>query len=394
MGCDRLLQYCRHHNKLYCYGAGRYGREVCVFLDENSINLDGFIVTTGSKNHVLDVAVYEFENIVIGENDGIIVAVGNRYLEQITSSLKSRGIEDFFLISDELLEQIEEYTKYDKVYPNNKLVNALLYHRIANTEDDFWNISVSQKHFEEQIKWLSENYPIIKSTDDFTKITKPSFVITFDDGYADNYDIAFPILEKYGVPATFFISTGMLDGYTFWWDELYRLSCSHDESFIRQMHSELRKLSHNQRREELMKLDNNSKIDTSDVLCKGMTSEQLVRMAESDDITIGAHTVTHSSLANLTKDEQINEIKGSVSYLEKLLNRRVTSFSYPLGDYDEATIEILRSIGISKAFTVAGGLVGKGDELRIPRNIVLDQDIDSFKNFIKRCFCVYSEVRD
>ena len=80
--------------------------------------------------------------------------------------------------------------------------------------------------------------------------------------------------------------------------------------------------------------------------------------------------------------------------LESLLQKKIEVFSYPHGDFNIETLEILKDLGIKKAATVAGGLIGKGDCLLVPRNIVLDQDINSFKRFVNRCFCVYSEVRD
>lgn len=391
---EELLQYCARHDKIYCYGAGRYGREVCVYLDENGIKLDGFIISSGQTLKVLNVEVYQFANVKIDKNDGIIVAVGEKYSDEIIRGILERNIGDYFLISNDFLSQIENVTSFNGIYPNNQFVNVLLYHRVIDLSEDIWNISVSRKHFEEQMHWLYTNFPIISFEEDFEKVSKPSFVITFDDGYADNYDIALPVLQKYNIPATFFISSGLLDGGCFWWDELYDILYGQDEVSIRQAHAELRRMNSAQRKERIEQLRSQRGKHRIVTSCGGMSSEQLIRMAEFENITIGAHTITHSSLSNLSREEQVDEIKGSVTKLESLLQKKIEFFSYPHGDFNASTLKILKDLGIKKAATVAGGIAGTGNNFLIPRNIVLDQDLESFKKFIKRCFCVYSEVRN
>lgn len=385
---QELAEFCENYRRIYCYGAGRYGREICIYLAEHGIQLNGFIVTSREPDitSVLGVKIYAFNDIKIEEDDGIVVAVGSKFADEIVGILRKSGINSFFLVSNGLLEEIEGSTRYSRIYPSNQFVNVLLYHRVASIEDDYWSIAVDPQYFEEQIKWISDNYPICRFGDDFKKIKEPTFVITFDDGYQDNLKVALPILEKYNVPATFFISTGTI-GSNFWWDRLYLGMKEDGASEMSEYHSRLRRMNAKDRETFLMEYPTDDENRAMDV-------EQLQKLAEHPLVDIGAHTVFHSSLSNLPKDEQEWEIKESVYKLKKVTGHKIDLFSYPLGDYNATTIDILKNVGIRKSATVSGGLSGTGDLYRIPRNVVRNQSLDNFKRFVKRCFCVYAEVRE
>lgn len=382
-----IIEYCRLHKKIYIYGAGRFGRETCVYLSEQGIAIDGFIVTSKELcvDSVLGIKVYSFDEIELESSDGVIAAVGKKYTDEVIRSLKMKGINDFFIIDGSLLEIIERMARFDCHYPSNQNVIVLLYHRVDDIEDDYWRLCVSTAHFEEQIKWISEKYPIIRFRDDFSKVSDPAFVITFDDGYLDNMEKALPILERYNVPATFFVSTGTL-GNVFWWDRLYLGMKNEDRECIEESHAKLCKM-------------NAAQIETflsgfpQDGCARAMSVKQLEIFAEHTLVDIGAHTVSHLSLPALSEEEQRWEIEKSISALKKIVGKEIEAFSYPLGDYNAKTIEILKKLGIKKAATVSGGLAGTGDMHRIPRNVVRNWDIDGFKRFIERCFCVYAEVR-
>ena len=380
-----LIDYCKSHNRIYCYGAGRYGRELCVFLSEQGIKLDGFVVTNRDPGveRVLEVKVYEPDEIESTGDNGWIAAVGDRFSEEIVSMLRERGVKDAFFMNDALLEDIERESHYDRTYPNNQYVNILLYHRIANSEDDFWNLCVSPVHFEEQIRWITEHYPVYRFADDFGTIREPAVVVTFDDGYRDNLEHALPILEKYNVPATFFISTGSIGG-GYWWDRLYAGMNGEDKEAILEKRNMLRKMEEKKRNEWLAKYP---EVDLA------MNLHELQCLAAHPLTDIGAHTVSHPSLSDLSEDAQRYEIRDSVQILEEIAGHEITSFSYPMGYYNNTTLSILENRGIKKSATVRGGLSGTGNPLLLPRNVVRNQTIDDFAKFIKRCFCVHAEVR-
>ena len=101
-----------------------------------------------------------------------------------------------------------------------------MYHRIADSQADVWDIAVSPENLEEQLKFLKKKHSVILLKDLVKQvqnkwIKKNSVAITFDDGYADNFIIAKPLLEKYELPATFFIpSINIGQQKEFWRDEL------------------------------------------------------------------------------------------------------------------------------------------------------------------------------
>ena len=103
---------------------------------------------------------------------------------------------------------------------------VLIYHRVKDLEVDTQMLAVSPNHFEKQIEYLKANYKILSLQELISclnkkRIPNKSVVITFDDGYADNLHEAAPVLVKYNIPATIFISSGMIDSnLEFWWDSL------------------------------------------------------------------------------------------------------------------------------------------------------------------------------
>src|SRR5215218_491100 len=108
-------------------------------------------------------------------------------------------------------------------------VVILLYHRVAELRSDPWGLGVTPRHFAEHLKVLRQYaHPIglqqlVQGLRDGV-LPERSVAVTFDDGYADNLHGAKPLLERYDIPATFFLTTGFLgQEREFWWDELDRL---------------------------------------------------------------------------------------------------------------------------------------------------------------------------
>lgn len=150
------------------------------------------------------------------------------------------------------------------------------------------------------------------------KVDKPFICITFDDGYRDNYTDALPILKKEQVPFAIYVTTGFVDNkQSMWWYPNKRLGLSRDE---------------------------------------------LLNLAAEPLCTIGAHTVTHPKLENLSVQEQRVEIKQSKQELESLLGHSVDHFSYPHGSYNDDTIGVIKECGFRTALMAWGGAVRKGDD--------------------------------
>lgn len=141
--------------------------------------------------------------------------------------------------------------------------------------------------------------------------TKKNVCITFDDGYQDNYDIAYPILRRLEVPFTVYVTTGFIDNcLPMWWYPGERLG-----------------------------------IDTKSL--KALDADPLC--------TIGAHTMSHPRLDTLSREEQYKEIAGSKQMLESLLSHEVKHFSFPHGAYNDDTIAISRELGFQTLVQSWGG---------------------------------------
>lgn len=297
-------------------------------------------------------------------------------------------------------------------------VLCLLYHRVNPVKDDIYHLTVSPCNFEEQIRYLKEHIPILRFEEDWTKPGGDGVVITFDDGYADNYEYALPILEKYHVPATIFVSTGYVGmGQEYWWDEIARVltrDIDYPEWFelkdsLYQYRWDTR--SPEARREMVRSLHWMLKLDP-DVERANLWLEQirswagigpagrkenlpvdkrqLQELSRSPYITIGAHTVNHRSLGVQTKEGHRYEIGASICFLEKKLKRKICSFSYPFGSvvhFNQDTLEICRQNGIVKAATTIEGLWKQTtDSYKVPRVEVKDESGEDFEQFIKRCW--------
>lgn len=220
---------------------------------------------------------------------------------------------------------------------------VLMYHSVA---DDRHFLSVSSPAFKQQIEYMKNNGFTFLRSDDLLSgnITNKSVLITFDDGYQNNFINAVPILEKYNIPAIFFISTGSIGKYL-----------------------------------------NGLKI---------MDQEQLKKISENNLFQIGAHTVSHKKLHKLQEKEAFLEIKQSKEYLEKMLNSPIHFFAYPYGRYNQQIIEMVKKCGFKFAFSINPGRIDeKNDRYKIKRFGVDDYTSQFFKDIFKVGYNLYWQLR-
>ena len=194
---------------------------------------------------------------------------------------------------------------------------VLLYHRVVN------NASIIGKHklhvwecqFRKQMQWLKENnYQTItfRDLDDPRALdkSKRQIILTFDDGYDDNYNILFPILKGYNFKAVIFLVT----------------DCRQNDWSIAQGEPAIRL----------------------------MTAAEIIEM-DTYGIEFGGHTRHHVDLKNQDVNKQQNEISGCYKDLETLLNKKPVSFSYPYGAYNADTLNLLKQSGFKYAVTTIFG---------------------------------------
>lgn len=319
--------------------------------------------------------------------------------------------------------------------PPAAAVLVLLYHRIQDYVLDPWYLSVSPDRFDEQMRVLAEHATVVRLPQAMQEATRerpdrPLVAITFDDGYADNLYQALPRLEKHGLPATVFVCTGPVARRAeFWWDTLERLllwptslpasleipiadhtfrwelgdAADYPVSTAR-LHAgwraweppptarhalyatiwqRLHDLDADERARVLAALRAwSGRAADSQPRYRALGPVELRKLAASPLVEIGAHTVTHPSLARLPLLQQQAEIAGSRAWLEGLLGQPVASFSYPFGmgkDYSPETIGLVRDAGFARGCSNFPGSVGSGsDPFQLPRLTVGNLTADAF----------------
>ena len=196
------------------------------------------------------------------------------------------------------------------------------------------------------------------------KLTKPFIVFTFDDGYADNYTYAYPIFKKYNIPFIIYIATGLIDRFTsLWWYQLEDIimynnavslsngmyyscdSISEKETTflaIRRIIQELPSVDFEiQLRELLSGYSLNFEKYTDELM---LTWHQILELSKSPICTIGAHTVTHSRLSNMSITDLNKEITESKSILEDKIKQKVDHFAYPFGTSFEVNDQVVHAV--------------------------------------------------
>jgi peptidoglycan/xylan/chitin deacetylase (PgdA/CDA1 family) len=312
----------------------------------------------------------------------------------------------------------------------------LVYHRVIDVNSDPQLLSVSPEHFAQHLEVISQHYQPMSlqnlvSSLNQAKVPHRAVAITFDDGFADNLHYAKPLLERYQIPATVFVTAGAIDQtIEFWWNDLERIflqpgqlpsqlslviegrtyqwhlenAATYPESEYQRHHTWdvlqpefptqrhaiyqelctlIRPLPTNTRQQimrDIIAWAGSTATGRAENLA--LTHAELKQLASNNLVEIGAHTTTHPVLSAISKTEQQTEIQQSKEILERLLGKPVTSFAYPYGtkaDYTSETVEIVRSSGFSCTCSNFGGVILKGvDQFQLPRFLVRDWSGEEF----------------
>jgi peptidoglycan/xylan/chitin deacetylase (PgdA/CDA1 family) len=314
----------------------------------------------------------------------------------------------------------------------------LLYHRVAALTSDPQLLAVKPKHFADHLEIVKKNCSPVSLKEfvgGFQEKTRPRrpVAITFDDGYVDNLANAKPLLERYAVPATIFVTAGYVgSGREFWWDDLERLILEPAElpktldlcdvngpafkwefgtgnvydpdayrswnvqfsedptprhALYRSLCELLRPLPEGNQRSVLDRLQNwAGKDDAGRSTHLPLTSEELARLDQGGLVEVGAHTCTHALLSSLSKSKQQAEIQGSKIVLEKILGHPVVSFAYPFGarsDYNADSVQAVCQAGFERACANYPGTVWRrSDCFQLPRLLVRDWDGETFERWL------------
>jgi peptidoglycan/xylan/chitin deacetylase (PgdA/CDA1 family) len=266
---------------------------------------------------------------------------------------------------------------------------VLMYHSISAAPHDPWRLHIGADRFEEHVRVIRRRYRPLSLRQLAAHvldgdIPSRSVVVTFDDGYRDNFTVAKPLLEENGVPATVFVTSHYVGvDRDFWWEELEAV-CAALRVDARQEWERLRPLGLGEREVELDRLwaaVGQSRPRAAFVL----TRDELTDLGASPLIEIGAHTRSHPHLATLSELEQEQEIEGSRRELEANVGAPVTSFSYPHGDFSQVTRRLVQAAGFTVACTTKSRPVSSASALlELPRVHALGWDAATFTRELDR----------
>lgn len=257
---------------------------------------------------------------------------------------------------------------------------VLVYHRVAETRDDPYGQAVRPETFARHLERLAREHPIRPLRDLVERRYEDGAVaITFDDGYADNLTEALPIAAT--LPVTVFVTVEALGNGRFWWDEIAGLK----PDLRARLHARLKGLPGRERRGCLATLARKDGSDRG----RPLTLDELRDLASRPGVEIGAHTLSHPSLARLPAVEQERELAGGRARLEELLGRPVTLLAYPFGkpgDVSEATESLARRAGYRAAFTtVPRRLVPSSPRFALPRLTVHEWPAEALAKRVREC---------
>jgi len=303
-------------------------------------------------------------------------------------------------------------------------VRILEYHRVTNCYDEQIRFSLSQllvseDTFKRQMEHLSKRCEII-SLDTFVcfiqrgiELPSNSVVITFDDGYRDNYTVAYPILREYGISATFFLTTDYIGtDQVFWWDrvacllnkaEVQVVSSSNSEQLytsgllrevngaiaapptkkrelIREVILLIGKLDEERRRLLIADLAGKLMISADEDAKRynPMLSWEEVREMKEHGMSFGSHTRTHPILTDLSQQAR-DEISGSKNEIERNLGITVTCLAYPGGQVNEKVKKLTVESGYVCGCSEIPGTNGlKSDLFALKRNFVGEEGSTGF----------------
>lgn len=229
-----------------------------------------------------------------------------------------------------------------RIFQSTPQVVVLMYHAI---DCSGWKLSVTPEKFERQISYLARKGLVVQLADVVSyvkggkKLPVHAAAITFDDGYRDLLTTVLPILERYNVSATVFISSDL-------------------------------------------------SIRTDPTGTPRLTEEELRTLARSPLITIGSHAKTHTKFVELSSEGMYREAKESADTLERISGKRPIFFAYPFGAHSADAERAVKDAGYEAAFGITEGTIYQGDDLFGLRRV----QIDGTMNFLFFCLRLTAAV--
>jgi len=263
-----------------------------------------------------------------------IITDNTHTIKQLKSEIDSRT-QEYSNNDKNIIQDIRSFDKATLVN-DNRGVPVLYYHSVKESADN--EVTITPENLKAQLKYIKDEGYVTLTLNELKgyllnnyPIPNKSIVITFDDGYMDNYYSAFPILKDFNMVATIFCITSALDGGYY-------------------------------------------------------LSKEAINEMSNYGLDIQSHTVNHPHLDKLTYDEQLSELKESKKTLESITGKKIDSIAYPFGDFNDDSVKAAKDAGYSLGFTTKRGLSDRDDNpLKLDRIYISSKyDMNTFKQILNK----------
>jgi peptidoglycan/xylan/chitin deacetylase (PgdA/CDA1 family) len=282
--------------------------------------------------------------------------------------------------SKRILNQTKRNVTGLLAHHKNPLINAsgiriLVYHGICLKDPHRFNtLFITLRKFERQLQFYKKYFALVSLSDVFENRLDPdrfTVCLTFDDGFANNYKYVLPLLEKYEVPATFFITSITETGYNFLWNDALSIAGKigpgklvfRNDNFIKASNGQYRSVSNKQSLNDLLRQEPfEVKSQLMDLLCSTtsftskineeywmqMSKEQIQVLSKSKWATIGSHSYYHNDLVKSSFSDLKQDLEESKRFLENITNKEVKALSFPYGSYNKNVTAQAKGAGFSQ----------------------------------------------
>lgn len=283
----------------------------------------------------------------------------------------------------------------------------LMYHRIIDPKESDYiepGMYVKLKSFKKQMDILNENFRVVPLRQFLKNLghpgKKPICAITFDDGWADFYTNAFPVLEQFKFPATVFLPTNFIGTSKQFWTERVALAILNGECLSLKLHEFAGvKNIKNVLSRDIPKVITGLKKYSPQILEQVLGEEkpknepepsflnwyQVQNVANSGIIEFGSHTSSHTILTTVKKEEIERELKESKNSLldRKIVTEEFIPFCYPNGNTNDEICEIVRDCGYSCAVTTKRGWNLQSTNAFKLKRVGMHEDVSNTKALAK-----------
>jgi peptidoglycan/xylan/chitin deacetylase (PgdA/CDA1 family) len=284
----------------------------------------------------------------------------------------------------------------ERFFKTARGIRILVYHGICHQDPYRFNhLFITQKKFELQLQLLKKYCNVISLEDVYAgNLSDDQFNIclTFDDGFANNYELALPLLEKYQLPATFFITAIREVGYTILWNDFLSIFQKLGPPQISFQNKIYQKNRHNQYqdngglllREQLRQGSFADKAAFMNQSCADidwnahkefwlqLSNGEIKKLSQSKQATIGCHGYFHNDLTKVSIPDAAKELKDAKEYLENIINKQINTLAFPYGAYSNALLVEAKNIGFTQLLTADKLIDEKGEDATLKTRLTIN----------------------